>query len=394
MRIGYLDCFSGISGDMLLGALISAGWPESELHHCVDSLGLVGLRVEVSRETIQGLMTAVRVRVTSDRPQPLRHLAQVREILDQAALPAKVRQRAMDVFQRLAEAEAVVHGCSPDQVHFHEVGAVDTLVDVVGTVTGLAWLNIEHLACSPLPMPTGFIRCAHGELPLPPPAVCELLRGVPVYGVNLDQELVTPTGAALARGLALDFGPLPPMRLEQTGYGAGTMQRRDGRPNLLRLMAGLGFQAREAQRVEVIETHLDDWNGELWPHVSQRLMDSGALDVSLTPMLMKKGRPGYLLRVLADPVHGPELRQVILTETSAIGLRIRVEERLTLDRRSVTLETPWGPVQAKKIDTPSGPVITPEYETCCRLARQHGLPLQTVYRSITSAASGCQHVKE
>ncbi|WP_457574515.1 nickel pincer cofactor biosynthesis protein LarC [Desulfolithobacter sp.] len=393
MRIGYLDCFSGISGDMLLGALIGAGWPESELQSCVDSLGLEGLRVKVSRETIQGL-AAVRVRVTSDRSQPLRHLAQVRKVLEQATLPAEVRQQAMDVFQRLAKAEAAVHGCSPDQVHFHEVGAVDALVDVVGTVTGLAWLKIKHLACSPLPMPSGFVRCAHGELPLPAPAVCELLRGVPVYGVNLDQELVTPTGAALARELALNFGPLPPMRLEQTGYGAGTRQRRDGRPNLLRLMAGQGFQAREAQRVEVIETHLDDWNGELWPHVSQRLMDSGALDVSLTTMLMKKGRPGYLLRVLTDPAHGPELRQVILTETSAIGLRVRMEERLTLDRRSVTLETPWGPVQAKEIDTPSGPVITPEYEACCRLARQHGLPLQTVYRTITAAASGRQCVKE
>ena len=394
MRIGYLDCFSGISGDMLLGALIGAGWPESELHHCVESLGLKEVRVQVSRETIQGL-GAVRVRVESDRSQPLRHLPQIRKVLEQSTLPLRVQCRTMDVFHRLAEAEAVVHGCAADEVHFHEVGAVDALVDVAAAMAGLDQLGIEHLTCSPLPMPTGFVRCAHGELPLPAPAVCELLRGVPVYGVNLNQELVTPTGAALVRELAREFGPLPPMCLEQTGYGAGTMQRRDGRPNLLRLMAGSGFPAREAQRVEVIETHLDDWNGELWPHVSQRLMDSGALDVSLTPMLMKKGRPGYLLRVLVEPARGPQLRQLILTETSAIGLRSRMEERTTLPRRNVILETPWGPVQAKEIDTPSGPVITPEYEACRLLATEHGIALQTVYRTITAAAAtGRQYDKE
>ncbi len=378
---------------MLLGALIDAGWPESELHECVERLGLYGVRIKVSRETIQQI-NAVRVHVESDGTQPLRHLPQIRETLEQSTLPGQVQNMAMNVFRRLAEAEAAVHGCTVDKVHFHEVGAMDALVDIVGAAAGLAWLKIEQLACSPLPMPGGFVRCSHGELPLPAPAVCELLRGIPVYGVNLDQELVTPTGAALAREMAREFGRLPPMKLERTGYGAGAMQRPDGRPNLLRFIIGTGFQAREAQRVEVIETHLDDWNAELWPHVSQQLMDSGALDVSLTPMLMKKGRPGYLLRVVSDPIQGPHLRQMILAETSGIGLRSRMEERTTLPRRNVTLETPWGPIQAKEIDTPAGPVITPEFEACRQMAQRHGLALQFVYRTVTAAAASRQETEE
>ncbi len=387
MKIGYLDCFSGISGDMLLGALLAAGLPEAALHRCLADLGTGGCRIRVSHETISGL-AAVRVTVEADREQPHRHLRQIEEILAQSRLPEPVRRRAGAVFRRLAEAEAAVHGTGVEEVHFHETGAMDALVDVVGAVTGLCHLGIDHLACSPLPMPRGHVRCAHGELPLPAPAVCELLAGVPVQGDELAQELVTPTGAAIVRELAAEFGPLPPMVLERTGYGAGRMQRSDLRPNLLRLMIGTGFPAAESQEVEVMETHLDDWNPEVWPHVAERLMAAGALDVSLVPMQMKKGRPGFLLRVICDPAHSIGLREIVFTETSAIGLRFHRMQRMTLPRGEVRVETPWGSVRAKRIDTPAGPVLTPEYEDCRQLARQHGIPLARIYRQVCRQPEG------
>ncbi len=382
MKIGYLDCFSGIAGDMLLGALVAAGLPEAILHRSVEELGLAGCRVRVSHETISGL-AAVRVTVQADGEQPHRHLRRIEEILDQSRLPGPVRQRAAAIFRRLAMAEAAVHGTGVDEVHFHETGALDALVDVVGAVAGLRHLGIERLVCSPLPMPRGYVRCAHGELPLPAPAVCELLAGVPVQGEDLDQELVTPTGAAIVRELAAQFGPLPPMTLDQTGYGAGSTQRRDRRPNLLRLMIGTGFPAAESQEVEVMETHLDDWNPETWPHVAERLMAAGALDVSLAPIQMKKGRPGFLLRVISDPAHSIALREIVFTETSAIGLRFHRMQRMTLPRREVLVDTPWGEVRAKEIRTPAGTVLTPEYEACRRLAEERGVPLATVYREIS-----------
>ena len=307
MKTAYLDCFSGVSGDMLLGALLDAG---------------------------------------------------------------------------LAEAEASVHGVTADRIHFHEVGAVDAIIDIVGTVAGLHHLGIDRLICSPLPMPRGWANCAHGEIPLPAPAVCRLLQGVPVYGEAIERELVTPTGAALVRELAEDFGPLPPMILEGTGLGAGSMQRPDGRPNLLRLLVGQSVEVTEAQEVEVIETHLDDWNPEYWPHVSERLMTAGALDVSLVPIQMKKGRPGFLLRVIADPAATMPLTTVLFSETSAIGLRRRREQRLTLPREQVNVATPWGDLPGKRIRTPAGEVITPEYEACRAMALAQGIPLDVVYTAV------------
>jgi pyridinium-3,5-bisthiocarboxylic acid mononucleotide nickel chelatase len=274
-----------------------------------------------------------------------------------------------------------VHGTTVDQIHFHEVGAVDAMVDIVGTVAGFAYLHIDRLICSPLPMPRGWVSCAHGEIPLPGPAVCRLLEGVPVYGEDLDQELVTPTGAALVRELAAGFGPMPPMRLARTGYGTGSMERRDGRPNLLRLLLGRSIEVQEAQQVEVIETHLDDCNPELWPYVSEQLLAAGALDVGLIPMQMKKGRPGLLVRVIVEPGTGG-ITMVLFSETSTIGLRIRREERMTLPREIITVTTPWGDLPAKKITTPAGTVITPEYEVC----RADGRSAPG-----TSAGSLCRH---
>ena len=386
MKTAYLDCFSGVSGDMLLGALLDAGVPEPYLREVLASLNLHGFTLAVDQVAIHGF-AATKVTVTIEphnHHHQHRHLADIEQILNQATLAAEIRDKSLAVFRRLAQAEAAVHGTSIEQIHFHEVGAIDAMVDIVATVAGFAYLQVNHLVCSPLPMPHGWVRCQHGEIPLPAPAVCQLLQGVPVYGVDLDQELVTPTGAALVRELADAFGPMPPMLPTQTGYGAGFRERPDGRPNLLRLITGQGTEPAEAQTVEVIETHLDDWNPEFWPYVSQRLMAAGALDVCLIPMQMKKGRPGFMLRVIAEPAARSVLTSLLFTETSTIGLRLRREERLTLPRETVMVTTPWGRLPAKKISTPAGTIIAPEYEACQKVAAANGVPLQAVYAAVSN----------
>ena len=385
MKIGFLDCFSGVSGNMLLGVLLDCGLPHQVLQDAVTGLNLQGdqdtVQLEISRPLISGLQVCL-VRVHTEKTGHHRHLADIETILQRSALPKTVISRSCAVFRRLAEAEAKVHGTSPEKIHFHEVGATDAIVDIVGVVAGIEYLGLERITCSPLPMPKGWVHCGHGLLPLPAPAVCELLRGIPVYGSELKQELVTPTGAALIAELCSSFGIMEPMILDTTGYGAGTMQRTDGRPNLLRLMIGQSQTVQEAQQVEVIETNLDDWNPELWPYLSDKLMEGGALDVSLVPIQMKKGRPGFLLRVIGDPVQAINLRQLILNETSSIGLRFHTMQRQTLPRRPVSIETPWGTVLGKEVQTMTGTRVTPEYEDCLRVAEKNKIPLQQVYQTI------------
>jgi uncharacterized protein (TIGR00299 family) protein len=389
----FLDCFSGVSGNMLLGGLLNAGLAEKVLQETITLLNLPGWRLDSKPVAVSGLQaTLVQVQAQGrpEETEPHRHLSDIRTLLEQSDLDQAIIDRSLAVFTRLAEAEAHVHGTTLDKIHFHEVGAVDAIIDIVGVVAGFHQLGIEEIICSPLPMPDGgWVYCQHGELPLPAPAVCELLKGVPIYGDNLRQELVTPTGAALAVELSDSFGPMPAMTLERTAYGAGTMKRRDGRPNLLRLMIGHHNRqtAREAQQVEVIETHLDDWNPEYWPYVSGRLMRAGALDVSLVPIQMKKGRPGFLLRLLADPACAAHLKELVLSETTAIGLRFHTVQRMTLPRIIIELETPWGKVHAKKVDTPEGGRITPEYEDCARLAEEHNIPLQKIYAAVAKLSN-------
>jgi uncharacterized protein (TIGR00299 family) protein len=394
-KICFLDCFSGISGNMFLGALLNAGLSEEALRETLSCLKLSGWELNCILVTISGLQAAsvqVQTQVQVDETATHRHLSDIRTILDQSDLEQIIADRSLAVFTRLAEAEAHVHGTVPEKIHFHEVGALDAIIDIVGAVAGLHLLGIEEVICSPLPMPGGgWVRCQHGEIPLPAPAVCELLKGIPVYGDSLQQELVTPTGAALAAELSSSFGTMPPMTLEQTGYGAGTMQRQDGRPNLLRLLIGYSEVVQETQQVEVIETHLDDWNPELWPHVAAKLMTQGALDISLVPIQMKKGRPGFLLRLLADPAHATLLKNSILNETTAIGLRFHTVQRMTLPRTGIELTTPWGAVRAKKVTTSEGVRITPEYEDCAKLAEEQNIPLQKIYAAVAelgNAATG------
>jgi uncharacterized protein (TIGR00299 family) protein len=384
MRIGYTDCFSGVSGDMLLGALIHAGLDRGHLAEELAKLNLPGLDMQITDKTVQSI-GCVQVKVSSERRQELRTLPAILALLEGSGLDATTIDRASEVFRALAKAEAKVHNIAVDKVHFHEVGALDTLVDVVGVVLGLQHFGIRRLVSSPLPTGHGFVECAHGLLPLPAPAVCELLQGIPTYGVDLRQELVTPTGAALIATLADSFGPLPPLTITATGYGSGSRVLTNGQPNLLRLIIGDAVGVMESQVVEVIETNLDDWSPEGFPHLTELLFTLGAVDVTLTPVHMKKGRPGFTLQVISPLDKAHPLKETILTHTTAIGLRFRREERQTLPRQIVTVTTRWGEIKAKKVLTPAGWVVHPEYEECRKVALSQGLPLSEVYNEVRSA---------
>ncbi len=379
-KIAYTDCFSGISGDMFLAALLDAGLDEGLLRQELAKLDIGPFDLTVTTTRPSGIK-ATKVEISAGEDQRFRNLATILDILQASDLEPVIIERAGAIFRKLAEAEAKVHGQPVESIHFHEIGAIDTILDVVGVTCGLHILGIGRLISSPLPWSHGFVDCAHGRLPLPAPAVCELLAGVPVYGVDLTQELVTPTGAALLTGLAQGFGPLPDMTVDVTGYGAGSQTLSNQQPNLLRLI--IGRERQESQTVEIIETHLDDWNSEGFPYLCDLLLRQGALDVSLTPMLMKKGRPGQQLRVICYPAAGLQLKQTILSETTAIGLRFRTEARMTLEREEVKVETPWGAITAKKVQTPAGTMIYPEYESCREIAESAQVPLQQVYREVS-----------
>lgn len=379
--IAFLDCFSGISGDMLLGALLSAGLPLAHLRENLALLRLDGFELE-AQQTKNNSITGTKIKVTEHGEHPHRSWTTIRKLIEQSTLNSQVKDNAIKVFGLLAAAEAKVHGCPVEEVHFHEVGATDSIVDIVGTAVGFHYLGIESITCSPLPMPSGWVQCEHGMLPLPAPAVCELLKDTPVYGVELQQELVTPTGAAIAKALSHAYGSMPPMLIDSIGYGAGSRKLANGQPNLLRLVVGKTRSAVETQQVEVIETHIDDWAAEGFPYLCERLFKLSALDVALIPILMKKGRPGYLLRVVADPAHAFDLKRCIFSETTAIGLRYRKEDRWTLPRQTGFVDTKFGRLKVKKTETPTGVVLSPEYEDCKDLADKKQVPLKKVYAEI------------
>jgi len=380
-RTCYLDCFSGVSGDMLLGALIDCGLEKEVLEKELEKIGVEGLDFRVSRKNVSAI-AACKVDINSTKRQELRTLPSIVSLLEASSLASPVTKKSIKVLTLLAKAEAKVHGIPIDRVHFHEVGALDTIVDIVGVVTALDKLGITKVVSSPLPTGHGFVSCDHGLLPLPAPAVCELLQGVPSYGVELKQELITPTGAALVKALATSFGPLPPMKIEITGYGAGSRTLTNGQPNLLRCIIGTEVNAEESQTVEVIETNLDDVSPEILSYLSELLFDQGALDVSFTPIQMKKGRPGFTVQVISSQPFSHQLKQTIFSQTTAIGLRSRKEERTTLSRTKILVKTPWGDVDAKQVQTPDGIVIYPEFEACRKIAKEKGIPLQRIYHTI------------
>jgi len=369
---------------MLLSAFLHAGLPEDLLTYELTKIPNLDFTLSVTDDIRSGI-GCKQLSVHSASAQQFRHLENILELLQKSTLKAAIQERAGSIFTHLAKAEAKVHNVDIAQIHFHEVGAVDTIVDITGTLIALDYFGITEINCSPLPMGRGFVQCDHGNLPLPAPAVCELLYGIPVYGVEQEKELVTPTGAVLASQLADAFGILPSMTITHTGYGAGSTLLNNEQPNLLRLLIGKREVVEETQEVEIIECNLDDWNTEMFPYLSERLFAANALDVSLTPVLMKKGRPGQQLQVICAPHDAFPLKQLILTETSAIGLRFRQENRMTLPRKSVQINTPWGVVKAKQIEKPDGTSIYPEYEACKEIAQAKNIPLERVYKAVMQA---------
>jgi uncharacterized protein (TIGR00299 family) protein len=383
-QTAYIDCFSGISGDMFLGALLDAGLPETELISQLKKLKLDGYDLAIGSKKDHGIKAAT-LTVNFSESHHHRTWQDIRLLIEESGLTAEVKETSLRIFSILATAEAKVHDQPINDVHFHEVGAIDSIIDIVGAAIGLCHLNIKTVTCAPLPMPRGWVKCAHGKLPLPAPAVCEILKDVPTYGIDLSQELVTPTGAAIAKAMATSFGPMPPMTISAVGYGAGNRQLANDQPNLLRLIIGSSQKIKEAQEVEVVETHLDDWSPETFPHLCEQLLSFGALDVALIPIQMKKGRPGFLLRAIASRAHALAVKKCILSETSAIGLRFRNEQRWTLPRKLGRVATRYGNIEVKLIETPEGKIMTPEYEDCKRVALEQKIPLKKIYNEVGRA---------
>lgn len=439
MRIGYLDCFSGISGDMLLGALVDAGVSFEMLAEAAAALH-VGARLE-RRKVSRGGIAGTKVDVLMDDGKaadveqagrshdhghghthdhvhrhehahhgeighshepphvhaPHRSLSTILKIIREASLADVVKEQASRAFQMLGEAEAAIHQIPIETVHFHEVGAVDTIVDIVCTAAGCAALGVNRWLASPLNVGTGTVQCAHGTLPVPAPATLALLGDAPIYSAGPAMERVTPTGAVLLKMLGVKYAPLPAMRVTASGYGAGGRDT-PGQPNLVRLLVGEEDAAQETmvEPIAIIETVIDDSSPQLIAHVSELLLEAGAWDVYRVGVQMKKGRAGVQLTVLCHPDRLEALREMIFRETTTIGLHWRVEQKASLAREIVEVQTPWGPVSIKVARWGNGEVSNsaPEYEDCRSLARKHGIPLKQVMQAAMRAYTSGHPKKE
>ncbi len=394
MKSAFLDAFSGLSGDMIAGAMLDAGADFDELRAALASLPLDGYRLSTRRKLVSGI-SALKFDVEVSTSQPERHLSDIREIIRRAvAFSDSVKDRAMAIFGVLAEAEAKIHQTTPEEVHFHEVGAVDSIIDIVTAAWGFERLELGEIMVSPLPAGSGFVRSQHGIIPVPAPATAELLTGFPMRMGDGASEMVTPTGAAIVRALAVPAPSAIGMRVERVGYGAGTKEFAD-RPNLLRLMVGERTQSYERTRGQIYETdellqieaNIDDLNPQIYEHVVERLFDAGARDVTVTPTIMKKGRPAATVSVLVEPSARERIAAVLFTETSTIGLRYYPVARLKLTREIKEVETRWGRVRVK-ISGSGGDTLTvsPEYEDCKRLALEHQVALRLVIEQAQAVA--------
>lgn len=396
-RIIYFDCFSGISGDMALGALLDAGLSLEALQQELRRLNVDGWEIRATRE-VRGPLAGTRAQIVAPEQPVHRHLHDIRAIIESSALAPSVAAQSLRVFTLLAEAEARIHGTTPDQIHFHEVGALDAIVDIVGVVAGLALLGVEQVFASPVPLGTGWVRSAHGPIPVPAPATLALLAGVgaPTTADETPFELTTPTGAALLAGLATFRRP--PMRITAAGYGFGARQLE--RPNALRAWLGEPDEPRRAAdapaatatapaaaTLVLLETNIDDQSGEQLAYALERLRDLGALDVWLTPIQMKKGRPAVMLSALTPVELEERAVALILRETTTFGMRRRAVERHICDREIVEVTTPLGVARVKRKSWRGETLgAAPEYEDCARLARDRGVPLAEVYRIVAQAA--------
>ena len=385
MKVLYLDTFAGISGDMAVGALLALGLPLDHLRQALSQLPLSEYSITATSKQVHGI-TATKFDVhVAAAGQPHRSFRDIRRMLEGSALEPTAKQRAIGIFTKLAEAEGRIHGVQPDQVEFHEIGAVDSIVDIVGAAVGIAWLGAERVYVSPLPLGSGMVQSQHGALPVPAPATLELLRGFVTRPADGESELVTPTGAAIIASLAVPE-PVPALRIQATGYGAGQRTLKD-RPNLLRAVVGESVASTGRDDVIVIETNIDDYNPELYEYVMDRLFAAGARDVYFTPVHMKKNRPAVLLTVICSESDRDRLAGIILSETSAIGLRYYAAQRVVLPRETREVTTPYGKMRVKIARSADGHEnIAPEYEDCKKLAQDKNVPIKLVYQAALAAA--------
>ena len=394
----YLDCFSGASGDMIIGALLDLGLPIGELRLALGSLAIDYGDVSAERVLRAGV-AATKFRVHEKKAAHAAHdhghshvhdhghlrdhgghhsLPEIEAAVDRSALPPDGRARAKRLFRRLAEAEAAIHSMPIEQVHLHEVGALDSIVDIVGAVFGFEWLGVDDIVASPLNVGGGTVKCAHGTFPVPAPATARLLQGVPVYAGDVQAELVTPTGALLVTEYARGFGPLPPMSVASIGYGAGDRDI-EGAPNVLRMLVGEASGAAATERIVSIECEIDDMNPQLFGPLMDRLQAAGALDVFYSPVQMKKNRPGTLVTAIAPPGKREAICAALFAETTTIGVRYQEMLRERLGRETVTVDTPAGPIRFK-VARREGRIVNaaPEFEDCARAAAERGWPIKRV----------------
>ncbi len=393
-RILYFDCRSGISGDMTVGALLDLGINREALLEQLDHLDLEGASIQIDKKSTFGI-TATDFKVAmsdSETPQSRRTFSDIKQLIDSSGLESQVKQLSKQIFQSIAEAESKVHGVTIEEIHFHEVGAIDSIVDIVGTSICLSLLKVDGIFASPLHLGRGFVECDHGTLPVPAPATVEILRGVPVYSTGIEGELVTPTGAAIIKNVAQDFINLPPMVVETIGYGQG--KKDYGIPNLLRVFLGrvsdtehvvsdINGMSIGQEEIILLETNIDDLSPEIYSYLLPKLLERGALDVFLTNIIMKKGRPGVMLSVLCNKDCKTELEELIFTETTTLGIRSQTLQRQYLERKIVTLDSRFGRIRVKAAYKGEERVwVKPEYEECKKLAEEHGLPLHEVYEQL------------
>lgn len=387
MRIGYFDCFSGVSGDMLLGALVDAGLDIKELQKGLMGIKISGYRVsasKVKKEGIEGTKVDV---IIEETQQPHRKLKDIEVIIRNSALDGPIKEKALKVFRRLAETEARVHGTDIEDVLFHEVGAIDAIIDITGTILGLHILGIGKFLSSPVNTGSGVFDSSHGMLPIPAPATMEMLKGFPVYSSGINKELATPTGVALLTTLAEGFCPLPAMEVTSVGYGAGTWDI-EGSPNLLRFIIGEAEELPERETIILLETNIDDLNPPIYEYLMDRLFGAGALDAYLVPIIMKKGRPGIILSAMVEKETVEKVMGIIFEETGTLGIRIREVERVRVQREIKEVDTAWGRIRVK-VASKNGQVIgvSPEYEDCKKIAEEKGIPLRRIMDEIRRSTS-------
>jgi len=384
MKIAYFDCFSGISGDMTVSALLDAGLKIETLEKELKKLSLSGYRLEVNKVIKKGI-SATQFKVEIKEEGVERRFKDILDIFEKSKLDEEIKEEAKKIFLNIAQAESKIHQKDIDKIHFHEVGGLDCIIDITSTVIGIKKLGIKEVYSSALPLGKGFVECAHGVIPVPAPATLELLKDIPTYSGEIESEMVTPTGAAIVSTLAKGFGGRPLMRIEKTGYGAG--EREFPIPNLLRVSIGEKILKDEELKdgcvsddAILVETNIDDMNPEYYDYIMDRLFSQGALDVFLTPIQMKKNRPAHMLSIIVYEQNLKEILEVLFSESTTLGVRIREIKRLKLAQRSFIAETRYGKIKVK-VGIVKGIIknVAPEYEDCKKMAKQHQVPLKEVY---------------